>query len=328
MKFRSLAAGAALALAALVSQVSSVEAQATKTFRFGMQGTIGDPQYEGVMRAAQILERASNGRLKIEVFPNSQLGTFTEMMQQVTAGKLDFTLNPFGGMDPWVPRAIVASTAYVVRDFDHLQKIIASDWGQGVLAEMREKHKWRALDSWYFGTRHTTAKKALSTPADFKALKLRVPNSKPLLTWARAMGASPTPVAFAEVYLALQTNQVDGQENPLPIIDAMKFAEVQSHISLTGHLVQDQLVLMSEDAWAALSETDRKLVLDAIKDGGRHNNDIVRKREEELISAFKQRGLIVVETNKDAFRSAMAPIYADLDKSFGEGTVKKLTELR
>jgi len=328
LKFRSFAAGAAIALASFVGQVSLAEAQATKTFRFGMQGTIGDPQYEGVMRAAQTLEQASGGRLKIEVFPNSQLGNFTEMMQQVTAGKLDFTLNPFGGMDPWVSRAVVASTAYVVHDFDHLQKIIASDWGQGVLTEMREKHKWRTLDSWYFGTRHTTAKKPLATPADFKGLKLRVPNSKPLLTWARAMGASPTPVAFAEVYLALQTNQVDGQENPLPIIDAMKFAEVQSHISLTGHLVQDQLVLMSEDTWSGLSEADRKLVADAIKEGGRHNNEIVRKREEELISAFKQRGLTIVEANKDAFRAAMEPVYVDLDKSFGEGTVKKLTELR
>ncbi|WKL25041.1 hypothetical protein Q1M63_15950 (plasmid) [Sinorhizobium meliloti] len=94
-----------------------------------MQGTAGDPQFEGVTEAARIIKEKSGGRLTLEIFPNSQLGTFTEMMEQVTLGELDFTLNPFGGMDAWVPRAVLASTAYVVGDFDHLQKIIASDWG-------------------------------------------------------------------------------------------------------------------------------------------------------------------------------------------------------
>jgi tripartite ATP-independent transporter DctP family solute receptor len=316
-----------LAIAGLLI-ASQASAQEARTLRLGMQGTAGDPQFEGVTEAARIIKEKSGGRLALEIFPNSQLGTFTEMMEQVTLGELDFTLNPFGGMDAWVPRAVVASTAYVVGDFDHLQKIIASDWGKGIVEEMRTEHKWRMVDSWYFGTRHTTAKKPIEKPADFAGMKLRVPNSAPLLTWAKAMGASPTPVAFAEVYLALQTNQVDGQENPLPIIDAMKFTEVQSHVSLTGHLVQDQLILMSEDTWNALDPADQQVVVEAFEAGGALNNKLVKEKEASLVDAFRERDITVVEPDKAAFREAMKPVYADLDAKFGAGTVQKLLDLR
>ena len=302
-------------------------AQDTRTLSFGMQGTPGDPQYQGVMEAAKVLEEESNGRLKLEVFPNSQLGTFTEMMEQVTLGDLDFTLNPFGGMDPWVSRAVIASTAYVVKDFDHLQKILASDWGQGVLEEMRTGNGWRTVDSWYFGTRETTSNKPITKLEDFKGMKLRVPNSAPQLQWAKAMGASPTPVAFAEVYLALQTNQVDGQENPLPIIDAMKFMEVQSNITLTNHLVQDQLVLMSEETWKDLSEEDQKIVMDAFKAGGLVNNKVVKDNEAALLSKFEDNGAKVNRPELAPFRAAMEPSYKELDSKFGEGIVEKLSSL-
>lgn len=317
----ALVALAGLALA------GPLAAQESRVLKLGMQGTAGDPQHQGVMAAAKQIEEKSGGRLKLEVFPNSQLGNFTEMMEQVTLGELDFTLNPFGGMDPWVGRAGIASAAYVVRDFAHLQAILASDWGKGVLDEMKKNNQWHAVDSWYFGTRQTTSKKPIAAVGDLKGMKLRVPNSAPLLSWAKAMGASPTPVAFAEVYLALQTNQVDGQENPLPIIDAMKFMEVQTHVSLTNHLVQDQLVLMSEDTWNALSEADRTIVDEAFKAGGEVNDKIVKDKEAALLTQFEKSGATVVKPDLDGFRAAMTPVYDELDGKFGAGTVQQLSAL-
>ena len=302
-------------------------AQESRVLKLGMQGTAGDPQYQGVMAAAKQIEEKTGGKLKVEVFPNSQLGSFTEMMEQVTLGELDFTLNPFGGMDPWVARAGVASAAYVVKDFSHLQAILASDWGKAVLEEMKTNNKWHTIDSWYFGTRQTTSKKPISKVEDLKGMKLRVPNSAPLLAWAKAMGASPTPVAFAEVYLALQTNQVDGQENPLPIIDAMKFMEVQSHISLTNHLVQDQLILMSEETWEELSDADKQIVTDAFKAGGDVNDKIVIDKETALLAQFAKTGATVVKPDLSGFRAAMKPVYDELDGKFGAGTVQSLADL-
>ena len=163
---------------------------------------------------------------------------------------------------------------------------------------------------------------------DFAGLRLRVPNARTLLDFAEAMGAAPTPVAFAEVYLALQTNQVDGQENPLPTIDAMKFYEVQDYISLTGHVVVDQLVLMNEDKWQSLSEGDRQLVQDAILAGGEVNDQIVNDGEANLLAFFEEQGLTVVTPDVEPMRAAMQPVYDALDEQFGEGMVAEIMAVK
>ena len=301
--------------------------QDKQVLRLGMQGTEGDPQFLGVTEAARVLEESSDGRLTLEIFPNSQLGNFNEMIEQLQLGELDFTLNPFGGFDPWVGRAVLASTPYVVRDFDHLQAIIASDWGQGVVNELVDEEGLRIIDSWYFGTRHTTSNRPLNGPEDFDGLRLRVPNSAPLLSWATAMGSSPTPVAFAEVYLALQTNQVDGQENPLPTIAAMAFMEVQSHLALTGHLVQDQAIVVSEMNWSRLSADDQALVIAAFEAGGEVNNAVVNEREASLVAQFAEAGATVTEPDRAALTELMAPVYSELDDTFGAGAVETLTAI-
>jgi tripartite ATP-independent transporter DctP family solute receptor len=316
---------AALALSGAL--ISPALAQDTHVLRLGMQGTEGDPQFLGVTEAARVLAESSGGRITLEIFPNSQLGNFTEMTEQLQLGELDLTLNPFGGFDPWVERAVLASTPYVVRDFAHLEAIIASDWGQGVVAELAADDSIRIIDNWYFGTRHTTTNRPINGPADFAGLKLRVPNSAPLLSWATAMGASPTPVAFAEVYLALQTNQVDGQENPLPTIDSMKFMEVQSYLALTGHLVQDQSIVISELTWAELSADDQALVIAAFDAGGIVNNDTVTAREAALVEQFTAAGTTVTTPDRAALMALMAPVYAELDTRFGEGSVATLTDI-
>lgn len=315
-----------MAIALCGALMSPAMAQDTRVLRLGMQGTDGDPQFLGVTEAARALAANSDGRLTLEIFPNSQLGNFSEMIEQLQLGELDLTLNPFGGFEPWVNRAILASTPYVVRDFAHLEAIIDSDWGQGVVTELAEDVGIRVIDSWYFGTRHTTTNRPLNEAEDFSGLRLRVPNSAPLLSWATAMGASPTPVAFAEVYLALQTNQVDGQENPLPTIDAMKFMEVQSHLALTGHLVQDQSIVISEITWSELSAEDRALVLDALVAGGIVNNDTVNEREAALVEQFITAGANVTEPDRAALTALMSPIYTELDGRFGDGAVAVLTQ--
>jgi len=315
------------ALALCTALAAPVLAQDTQVLRLGMQGTEGDPQFLGVTEAARVLEESSDGRLTLEVFPNSQLGNFSEMIEQLQLGELDFTLNPFGGIDPWVERAVLASTPYVVRDFDHLQAIIASDWGQGVVAELAAEDGLQVIDSWYFGTRHTTSNRAIEGPEDFAGLRLRVPNSAPLLSWATAMGASPTPVAFAEVYLALQTNQVDGQENPLPTIASMAFIEVQSHLALSGHLVQDQMIVMSAQNWDNLPAEDQALVVAAFEAGGLVNNATVNGREADLVASFTAAGATVTEPDRTALAELMAPVYAELDAQFGAGAVEALTSV-
>ncbi len=149
---------------------------------------------------------------------------------------------------------------YVVKDHQHAKRIFSSNFGRSIRNTMEKEHGWYALNTWYNGTRETTSNRALDKMEDFGGLKLRVPNAKTLLGFARLIGASPTPMSFSEVYLALQTNAVDGQENPLHTIDTMKFYEVQSHLAMTNHLVDDTMLIISSEVWNKLDKNQKKTV--------------------------------------------------------------------
>ncbi|WED24930.1 sialic acid TRAP transporter substrate-binding protein SiaP [Vibrio sp. JC009] len=306
---------------------ASASVFAEKTLKFGLEGSLTSPTYMGAQKAAEVLEELSDGELKMNVYPASQLGNVHDMLEQVSVGELDFTMQVFGGMARYVPRLETLETAYVVRDFEHLQKIFNSSWGNEVKKELVDNFQLRPIDNWYFGSRQTTSNKPLNSYEDFKGLKLRVPNAKALVNFAKAAKARPTPVAFAEVYLALQTNAVDGQENPLPTIESMKFYEVQKNIAMTNHVVQDQAIVASEDTWNSLSAKEKEWVMSAIEAGGKYNNQLVKEKEQNLIDFFKSEGVNFTYPDLKPFRDAMGEYYAEVDERYGAKTVDTLSKL-
>ena len=165
----------------------------------------------------------------------------------------------------------------------------------------------------YYGNRHTTANKAINRPEDMKGLKIRVPDAPLYTLFPRAVGANPTPIAFAEVYLALQNGTVDAQENPLPTIDAKKFYEVQSHINLTAHITDALLTIIGGPLWSKLSEADRK-IFDAVSPGGRGCARPARSSpsKSRLAGEFvTKRGKTVVKVDRKPFMEAVQKYYQD-----------------
>ncbi len=223
-------------------------------------------------------------------------------------GDLDFTYAEFGRVGLWIPRAGAFAQPYVIKDYDHIKRIFESPYGLEIRKEMQDKFQWRALDTWYNGTRQTTSNRELKTMADFKGLKLRVPNAKSLLSYAKYSGASPTPMAFSEVYLALQTNAVDGQENPLPTIKAMKFYEVQPYLAITNHVVNDQMVIMSDVTWNKLTKEQQEIVNKAVAKAGAAHTKKVQDQEANLVSFFESQGVTVTYPDLAPFREAMKPL--------------------
>ncbi|GLO62614.1 sialic acid-binding periplasmic protein SiaP [Vibrio sp. MACH09] len=324
MKWNKKLATACIAAMTIATPLSSY---AAKTLMFGLEGSLTSPPYLGAKKTAEVLEEVSGGELKMNVYPASQLGSVHDMLEQASVGELDVTMQVFGGMARYIPRLEVLETAYVVRDFEHLQKIFNSNWGNEVKSELIDNFQLRPIDNWYFGSRQTSSNKPLNSYDDFKGLKLRVPNAKALINFAKSAQARPTPVAFAEVYLALQTNAVDGQENPLPTIESMKFYEVQKNIAMTSHVVQDQAIVISDSTWADLSEQEKSWLMKAIKAGGEYNNQLVKEKEQKLIDFFKSEGVKFTYPDLKPFRNAMKEYYADIDKQYGENTVEQLTSL-
>ncbi|WP_428775322.1 sialic acid TRAP transporter substrate-binding protein SiaP [Vibrio sp.] len=312
---------------ALLGLGCALSAQAATELKMGMQAAVGSVEYQSAEKLANTLKEMSNGDITLALYPSAQLGDDRAMLQQLSMGDLDITYAEFGRMGLWIPRAEAVTLPYVAKDFDHLRRMFDSEFGQSIREEMLTKFNWRALDTWYNGTRETTSNRPLKSIEDFKGLKLRVPNAKPNLNYAKLSGAAPTPMAFSEVYLALQTNAVDGQENPLPTIKTMKFYEVQSNLAMTNHIVNDQMVIISDTTWQKLSDEQQKIISQAVEKVGAAHTATVKKQEAELVSFFEAQGVNVTYPDLAPFRAAMKPLYDEFEEKIGQPIVQKLADM-
>jgi TRAP-type transport system periplasmic protein len=321
MKLSKLFAGLALAGAVATSWAQQV------TLRLGMQLPETHPSYKGAMEIKRKLEDLSKGTMTVKIFPNSQLGDFKAMVSQAQAGDLDLAMTGYPDMSYIIPELKLIGAPYVISDYKHLQAVLKGPYGQRMDAKFREKGI-RVMDVWYEGARHTTANRPINSMADLKGLKMRTPNVPFLIEYARGVGATPAPVAFAEVYLALQTRQVDAQENPLPTIEAAKLHEVQKHIALTGHFIASSSILMSEKNFAKLTDAQKAWVSEAVKAGGVVSSGLVAEAETRLIEFFRSKGLTVNTVDTAPFRAAMKGYHDRLEAEFGAGEIQKIIATR
>lgn len=319
-RWTSLVAGLGLCLGA------SAMAQEI-TLSFGTQLPETHVVYKGILEVKRKLEEVSKGSMTLKTFPGAQLGDFKAMVGQAQAGDLDIVMTGYPDMSYIIPELKLIGAPYVVSSYDHLRAVVKGPYGQRMDAKFREKGV-HLVDVWYEGTRHTTANKPINSMADLKGLKMRTPNVPFLIAYASAVGATPAPVAFAELYLALQTKQVDAQENPLPTIEAAKVYEVQKHIALTGHFIASSAILVGDKALKKLNPGQRKWLEEAIVAGGKVATAGVMNREAELVSFFKSKGLGVTTVDTAPFRAAMKPYYDTLEAEFGAGEIQRIMDTR
>ncbi|TVQ97671.1 MAG: DctP family TRAP transporter solute-binding subunit [Spirochaetaceae bacterium] len=300
------------------------------TLRFGVNGNTQSIEYYASVVFAETLERVSGGQMRANIFPGGQLGDAAEMVTQITMNELDIYTEPIGGagISAIIPELGLLEMPYVVTSLDHLKRIMDSPWGQEMLTKLSTENNIRVLGHGLFGIRQTSSNRPLNTIDDFRGLRIRTPNSRAIIDWANAVGARPTPVAFAEVYLALQTGSVDAQENPLPTIESMKFYEVQSHIALTNHVYQDRSVLFSERRWQSLSEQQRGWVAQASQAFVDETIELTNKMSEDLIGYFTEQGVTITRPELAPFQRAMAPAYERMERELGKpGLISSLAQL-
>ncbi|MFM9992136.1 MAG: sialic acid TRAP transporter substrate-binding protein SiaP [Burkholderiaceae bacterium] len=259
---------------------------------------------EAVWAAAEIKKR-TQGKYDIQVFPASSLGKETDINQGLVLGTIDIILTGAGRIGSVYPRFNIAFYPYTFRDAEHLLIFAKSPLFKELITEFREKTGIQMTAFAYYGIRHTTAIKAFNNCSDIKGLKIRVPDIPSYTALWQACGANPTPIAFAEVYLALQNGTVDAQENPLPSIEAKKFDEVQKAIMLTGHLVDSQATLVGPHLWNKLNASEKQIFFDVMQEAATKATYITLKRESELVEAFKKKSIIVKDVDKNSFKEAL-----------------------
>ena len=244
-------------IATIISLALVMPAAAQTKLKFAHVYETGEAFHQEALWAAGEIAKRTNNKYQVDVFPASSLGNEQQIAQAMPLGTIDMAYIGASFVGATYKPISIVNAPYIWRDFDHWKAYSQSRF----LTELTDGyfkqtgHKIVALT--YYGARHTTANKAINTPADMKGMKLRVPQAPMYMMYARAVGANPTPIAFAEVYLALQNGTVDGQENPLPTIQAKKFYEVQSHINLTGHILDNLTTVIGSPLWKKLTPQEQ-----------------------------------------------------------------------
>jgi TRAP-type C4-dicarboxylate transport system substrate-binding protein len=230
-----------------------------------------------------------------------------------------------------VPEFSILTAAYVFRDADHMRAFYASDFGQEMIGRAEEQLGIKILGPTYFGTRQVGLKPEteIKTPADMAGIKLRMPGGDAWQFLGQALGANPTPMAYAEVYTGLQTGAIDGQDNPLPNVQNMKFYEVMSQVVLTGHLVGYDLLTISKASWEAMTPEQQEKVQAAATAAIDWSQAEHLKMEADLAKSFADQGLKVYEPDVAAFREHAQKMYleSDLAKAWPEGLLDKINGL-
>lgn len=302
---RRLTLGCAFAAAALA--VAGPAAAQTK-LKWAHVYEVAEPYHTQALWAADEIKKRTNGRYEIGVFPASQLGNENQINEGLGLGTVDiiYTGVAFAGS---IHKPIsITNAPYVLRDFDHFTAYRNSQLFREIAKGYEDKTKHKVVALTYYGQRHVTANKAINKPEDMKGMKLRVPPAPLFLMFTKSVGANATPIAFAEVYLALQQGTVDGQENPLPTIMAKKFYEVQSHIILTGHITESLLTIVGSHVWAKMSDADKKVFEEVLNTAATNATKQIRESELKLADEFRKLGKTVIEPDRAAFRAAAIPL--------------------
>jgi tripartite ATP-independent transporter DctP family solute receptor len=287
-----------------------------------------EPYHTAAVWAAGEIKKRTNGRYEVEVFPASSLGKETDINQGLTLGTVDiiYTGQLFAGRT-YGPIAI-GGAPFMFRDFEHWKKFSTSPLFQQLGEGYKEKSGGnKVVAITYYGERHVTSNKAINKPEDMKGLKIRVPDAPLYTMFPRAVGANPTPIAFAEVYLALQNGTVDAQENPLPTIDAKKFYEVQKYIVLTGHITDALLTIVAGGTWEKLSDADKKTFEAVLKEAAAKATGEIVEIEKKMAGEFEKRGKTVTRVDRKPFRDAVVKLHNGPDATWPKDVYDKLQGL-
>ncbi len=312
------------AVAALSLSAAGASAQ-TMNLKLGFATAPTSPYGYAAKIFADEVKEKSNGRITIEVFPGSQLGGEREMLESLQIGTLDLNFTSPAPLTNFVREAGIFEVPFLIRGFDHANAVLDGPVGEGLRKKINERN-FVSLGFGYLGPVHlVTNKRGIAKPDDLKGMKIRTQENEIHLITFRTLGALPTPMAFPELFGALQQGVVDGMDNPSTTVQSGRFFQAAKYLTLTGHRFIMTPILASPATWKKLSEADRKIVADAARVAGDALRKRVRELEEETVKALGTAGMEVVKVSDiDAFVKALQPANAEFEKRFGKDVIEAI----
>ena len=324
MKTLTLAA-AALSIAAWLPLAASAQNAMKISISIGQNSHQG----VGIDVFAKEVEKRTGGRYKIQNFYSGSLGGERESIEAVQLGTQELTFTSTGPVPNFVPAARILDIPFLFRDKAHARAVLDGPIGQDMLKEFDSKG-FKALAWGENGVRHmTNSKRAVNAPEDLKGLKMRTMENPVHVAAYKGFGIITTPMAFPEVFTALQQGTVDGQENPLSVIMAAKFDQVQKHLSLTGHVYSPAVFLMNKASYDKMPPADQAAFLEAAKEAVKANRARVDEDDSKGVAELRGKGMQVIDNvDKAKFQAALAPVYAQFESQFGKANIERIRAVK
>jgi tripartite ATP-independent transporter DctP family solute receptor len=325
---RALASGAALAAACAFPPAA--RAQNKVLLRISTPAVPEDWHAKMWTVMKEQLDKSAPGEFDVQINLNASLFKQGTEPAAMARGNLEMSAISAFDISKLVPEFSIFTAGYVIRDPQQQQKVFGGPIGEEMFKPVSEKMDVTVLSTAYLGTREVNLREArnVKTPADLKGVKLRMPGTKEWLFLGEALGATATPLAFGEVYLALKTGTIDGQDNPLPTVRAAKFYEVTKQLVMTDHLVDAIFLAIANKTWNALSPAQKQKLKAAAQAAAQYNNENRIKEEGQLVEFFKQQGLQVTIPDRDAFRKHVQQVYlgSEYAKIWPKGLLDRINQ--
>ena len=322
--FRSLALGAVLSGFVLAPAAS----QAETVLKLGHTGAPDHHYQIASQMFADNVKNRTNGEIVIQIFPSDTLGKQKQLVSQAQLGQTDMVLTSDAVISSFVPIFGVLNLPFIFEDIDHVSNAMDGEVG-AILTQEAGKKGLEVLGYWENGFRHiTNNKRPINQPDDLKGVKLRTPESKLVMDSFKALGASPTPMSFGDIYSALQLGTVDGQENPIAHLMKQKWYEVQKFLSLTGHQHYVEPLLMSKEKFDALTPEQQKILKEEAQKIAVEIRKLATQDEASQLEEVKKYMEVNDVKNKKPFMDAVQPVYESTKKQFGNEIFDKIDAAR
>jgi len=321
---KALRFGLALCLALSLAVPAAAEYKAT--MKLASTQSMEHPYMIGAKQFADLIKERTNGRIEIKLYPSNQLGKGErEMTEGIQQGAIDLLVTSTGPLGGFSPSINILDFPFLFRDNAHVDLVLDGPIGRKLLDDF-EKANIKALAFWENGFRHLTNNKvSVKKVDDAKGLKIRTMENKVHLAAWKAAGLNPTPMAWGEVYTALQQRVIDGQENPVAVYYASKFWDVQKHFSLTAHVYSPSPFLMSKKTFDAMPKPDQELFVKTAYEVAKFQRKVNRDAEEDKLKEIASKGVTVVrDVDRESFKKAMAPIYDQFSDQFAKSDIEAI----
>jgi TRAP-type transport system periplasmic protein len=321
-------------LKSLVAVVALAAAGATfaqdikeHTIKFGLNGPETHPAAAGMKKFAELVQAKSGGKMKVNLFFGATLGSDQAITSSIQGGTVEMSVMNSGILASLAKELAIFDFPFLFANEKESDAIVDGPVGKKMHKLLEEKGVI-GLAYWELGYRQmTNSKRALNTVSDIDGLKLRVIPNPINVDWVKALGANPTPMPFPEVYGGLESKAIDGQENPIAVIAANKFWEVQKHVALTNHQYNPQSVIFSKKVWDTYSAAEKKVIADSADEAAKYQREQSRAAVAANLDLLKKNGMTVTqfspeEVNK--LREKMKPVIAKYSATVGDATVAEV----